>query len=60
MGIVSEEYEGRRFLDFHLKYSALTQNLRPTIQEGVNEVFLCKFSKMSRWIEITSAPTQPV
>jgi len=28
------------------------------VQEEANEISLCQFSKMSRWGEITSAPTK--
>ena len=27
------------------------------LQEEANEISLCQFSKMSRWVEITSTPT---
>jgi len=43
MGMVSEEYKGRKFIDFHLKYSTLTQNLKSTIRGGYP-----RFPKTSR------------
>jgi hypothetical protein len=35
----------------------LDKNVKTIFQEEANEIFLCQFSKMSRWVEIASTPT---
>ena len=35
----------------------MNKNVKSLFQEEANEISLCQFSKMSRWVEITSTPT---
>jgi hypothetical protein len=45
--------------DFQLKYTPFQELGKQKFQEEANEICLCQFSKMGRWVEITSTPTNP-